>query len=136
MSLNKVMLIGRLGRDVELRYANNGNAVGNFSVATSEQWKDKEGNKQERTEWHNIVAWGKLAENCSAYIRKGSQVYVEGNIRTRSYDDKVGTKRYVTEIVAQQVKFLDPSGKKTEANKDLDEDSSRGAQAGDDDIPF
>lgn len=132
MSVNKVILIGRLGKDVELRYANNGKAVANFSMAMGEQWTDRDGKKQEKTEWANIVCWDKQAENCSKYIFKGSQVYVEGKLQTRSYDDKSGTKRYVTEVVAQQVKFLD-SRKQEQPGGDV----GAGAPPLDDDqIPF
>jgi single-strand DNA-binding protein len=105
MSVNKFIGIGHLGKDPELRFLNSGKAVCNFSIAMSEQWM-KEGQKQEKTEWVNIVTFDKLAENCSQYLQKGRQVYVEGKLQTRSYDDKEGVKRYVTEIVAQNVKFL------------------------------
>lgn len=106
MSVNKVILIGRLGRDPEVRYTAGGNPVANFSVATDEKWTDKQGQRQERTEWHKIVAWGKLAEICGEYLAKGRQVYVEGKIQTRQWDDRDGNKRYTTEVVAQQVTFL------------------------------
>lgn len=104
-SLNKAMLIGNLGKDPEVRFTPSGKAVAKFSIATTEQWS-AEGEKKEKTEWHNIVVWGKQAENCGQYLAKGRQVYIEGQIRNRSYDDKDGNKRYITEIVAQQVKFL------------------------------
>ena len=110
MSVNKVILIGNLGKDPEVRFTQTGSAVANFSIATSEQWNDRDGKRQERTEWHNIVVWGKQAETCGQYLAKGRQVYVEGSIRTRSYDDKTGTKRYVTEIVAQRIRFLGGGG--------------------------
>lgn len=97
--LNKAILIGNLGRDPELRYVASGNAVANFTVATGESYKDKAGVKQTRTTWHNIVVWGKLAEICNQYLKKGSQVYLEGRIDNRSYDDKDGNKRYVSEVV-------------------------------------
>ena len=110
-SLNKVTLIGNLGKDPELRYTNSGVPVATFSVATNEQWKDSEGNTQERTEWHNIVAWQKLAEICAEYLKKGSKVYIEGRLQTRSWDDKnTGQKRYTTEIVANDMIMLDPKG--------------------------
>jgi single-strand DNA-binding protein len=97
-SLNKVLLIGNLGKDPELSYTASGVAVAKFSVATGERWKDQEGNVQERTEWHNIVAWRKLAEICGQYLKKGSKVYLEGKLQTRSWDDKnTGQKRYATE---------------------------------------
>lgn len=106
MSINKVILVGRLGQDPELKYTPAGAAVCNFTVATSEQWTDKSGQKQERTEWHRIVVWAKLAELCKEYIAKGSQVYLEGKLATRSWEDKEGNKRYTTEILAQTVQFL------------------------------
>ncbi|MEE9550945.1 MAG: single-stranded DNA-binding protein [Candidatus Binatia bacterium] len=110
MSVNKVILIGNLGRDPEVRFTTNGRAVARFSIATTEVWRDAEGNRQERTEWHNIVVWGKQGETCAQYLSKGRQVYVEGSIRNSSYDDKSGNKRYVTEIVAQRVRFLGGGG--------------------------
>ncbi len=109
-SLNKVMLIGNLGKDPELRYTSSGVAVATFTIATNESWKDQEGNFQERTEWHNIVAWRKLAEICSEWLKKGKKVYIEGRLQTRSYDDKNGVKKYVTEIVADDLIMLDGGG--------------------------
>jgi single-strand DNA-binding protein len=108
MSINKVILIGNLGRDVELRHTPGGAAVAKFSIATNEVWKDKNGQKQEHTEWHNIVAWGKLAEFCGQYLSKGRQVYVEGTLRTRTYDDEKGNRRYFTEVRAQTLQPLGP----------------------------
>ncbi len=105
-SVNKVVLIGNLGKDPELRYAPSGAAVVNFSLATSEQWKDQEGNPQEKTSWHNIVMWGKLAEIAAEYLKKGNKVYVEGRIQYRDYEGKDGNKRYVTEIVANDLVML------------------------------
>ncbi len=110
-SLNKVQLIGNLGKDPELSYTSSGVAVAKFSIATGERWKDQEGNMQERTEWHNIVAWRKLAEICGQYLKKGSKVYLEGKLQTRSWDDKnTGVKRYTTEIVADDLIMLDGKG--------------------------
>jgi single-strand DNA-binding protein len=107
MAVNKVMLIGNLGRDPEVRYLPSGQPVANFSVATSETYNDRSGNKQERTDWHNIVVYGKQAELCGQYLKKGRQVYIEGRISYRQYEAKDGSgKRYVTEIVAQRVQFL------------------------------
>src|SRR5512135_1286268 len=117
-SLNKVMLIGNLGKDPELRYTTSGVAVATFSVATNESWKDQDGNLQERTEWHNIVAWRKLAEVCGEWLKKGKRVYIEGRIQTRSYDDKnTGAKKYMTEIVADNMIMLDsrPAGAPAES---------------------
>jgi single-strand DNA-binding protein len=110
MSVNKAILIGNLGKDPEVRFTPSGRAVARFSIATSEVWNDTNGNRQERTEWHNIVVWGKQAETCGQYLAKGRQVFVEGSIRNRSYDDKNGNKRYITEIVAQNVRFLGGGG--------------------------
>ena len=106
MSVNMAILVGNLGKDPEVRFTQSGRAVANFSIATSEQWTGQDGNRQERTEWHNIVVWGKQAESCGQYLSKGRQVFVQGSIRTRSYDDKEGNKRYITEVVAQRVQFL------------------------------
>jgi single-strand DNA-binding protein len=106
MSVNKVILVGTLGKDPELRYTPAGAAVATFSLATSERYKDKSGEMQEKTEWHNIVAWRQLAEICGKYLHKGKQIYIEGRIQTRSYDDKDGNKRYITEIVADQMQML------------------------------
>jgi len=106
MSVNKVILVGNLGKDPELRYTASGAAVATFSLATSERYKDRDGNSQEKTEWHNIVAWRQLAEICGKYLHKGRQVYIEGRIQTRSYDDRDGNKRYITEIVADQMQML------------------------------
>lgn len=106
MSVNRVILIGNLGKDPELRYTPSGDAVANFSMATSERYKDRSGEQQERTEWHNIVAWRNLAEICGKYLQKGKQVYIEGKIQTRSYDDRDGVKRYITEVIADQMQML------------------------------
>ena len=105
--INKAIIVGRLGRDPELRYTPSGVAVANFSVATSEEWKDKDsGEKRERTEWHRIVAFARLGEICGEYLSKGRQVYVEGRIQTRDWEDQNGVKRYTTEIVANQMQML------------------------------
>ena len=109
-SVNKVTLIGNLGKDPELRYTSSGVAVATFSMATSESWKDPEGNAQERTQWHNIVAWRKLAEIVGEYLKKGSKIYLEGRLQYRNYDDKNGVKRYVTEIVMDEMVMLDSRG--------------------------
>ena len=141
MSVNKVILIGNLGKDPEVRFTQTGSAVANFSIATSEQWNDRDGKRQERTEWHNIVVWGKQAESCGQYLAKGRQVYVEGSIRTRSYDDKTGTKRYVTEIVAQRIQFLGGGGgtrlpSQSDATPGDEVGMSSQSSMDDDDIPF
>lgn len=106
MSVNKVILVGNLGKDPELRYTPSGAAVATFSLATTERYKDRDGNRQEKTEWHNVVAWRQLAEICGKYLHKGKQVYIEGKIQTRSYDDRDGNKRYMTEVVADQMQML------------------------------
>jgi single-strand DNA-binding protein len=107
MSVNKVILLGRLGQDPELKYTPSGAAVCNFSMATSESWTDKaSGQKQERTEWHRVVVWGKLAELCNQYLSKGRQAFVEGRLQTRSWEDNNGNKRYTTEINANTVQFI------------------------------
>jgi len=104
--VNKVILIGNLGADPEVRFTPSGQAVANFRIATSESWTDKNGQKQERTEWHRIVVWGKLAELCGEYLAKGRQCYIEGRLQTREWTDKEGKKNYTTEVVANQVQFL------------------------------
>lgn len=106
MSLNKAMVIGNLGADPEVRYTQSGTAVANLSIATNETWKDKSGEKQERTEWHKVVVFGRTAENVGKYLKKGRQVYIEGRIQTKDWEDRDGNKRYTTEIVAQNVTFL------------------------------
>src|SRR5262249_26497138 len=105
-SVNKVILIGNLGRDPEVRYMPEGGAVTNISIATTDTWKDKSGEKQERTEWHRVAFFGRLAEIAGEYLKKGSQVYVEGALRTRKWQDKEGQERYTTEIVASEMRML------------------------------
>jgi single-strand DNA-binding protein len=141
-SVNKVILIGNLGRDPELRYTQGGQGVANFTLATNERWKDKEGQNQERTEWHRIVVWGKQAENCAQYLQKGRSCYIEGRLQTREWEDKEGNKRHTTEIVAQNVTFLGgKDGAQRGAGPEAQPpgppaDGSMGPQAGGDDIPF
>ena len=147
MSLNKVMIIGNLGADPEVRYTQSGAAVGNFNVATNEVWTDKSGARQERTEWHRVVVFGKQAENCGKYLSKGRQVYVEGRLQTREWEDRDGNKRTTTEVIAQTVQFL--SGDSDGPRRNGAPESSRGGSQGggsapsgysqsfnDDDIPF
>ncbi len=105
-SVNKVILIGNLGRDPEIRYMPSGDALATLSVATTDSWKDKSGEKQERTEWHRVSMFGRLAEIAGEYLKKGSQVYIEGRIQTRKYTDKDGVEKYSTEIVANEMKML------------------------------
>lgn len=121
--VNKVIIVGRLGTDPEVKALGSGQTVTRLSVATSEQWQDKEGKKQEKTEWHRITAWGKLAEICGKHLSKGRQVYVEGRLQTNSWEDQQGQKRYSTEIVAQTVQFLG-------AASDRDQASSQFGQSG------
>jgi single-strand DNA-binding protein len=140
--INKAILIGRLGSDPEVRYTPSGVAVANFNIATSEEWKDKDsGEKKERTEWHRIVAWSKLGEICGEYLSKGRQVYIEGRIQTRSWEDRDGNKRYTTEIVATDVQFLGGrdagSGARAASGESASDFESSQTQAPeDDDIPF
>ena len=115
MSVNKVILIGRIGRDPEVRYMPNGEAVANFSVATSESWKGKDGQKQERTEWHNVTLYRKLAEIAGQYLKKGSQVYIEGKIQSRKYTGKDGIERTAYEIIGSEMKMLEGNNTGTES---------------------
>ena len=143
-SVNKVILVGNLGKDPEVRFTPSGRAVAKFSLATTDSWMDQESGRQERTEWHNIVVWGKQAESCGQYLTKGRQVYIEGSLRSRSYDDKDGNKRYITEIVAQRVQFLGGGG--TRAPQSESGGSGGGSGGGfddfgggptpEDDVPF
>lgn len=130
--LNKVLLIGNLGQDPETRYTQDGKAVSNFSLATNMKWKDKEGNQQEQVEWHRIVVFGNLAEICEKYLKKGKQIYLEGRIQTRKWQDDDGNNRYTTEVVGNQMKMLGGNGKS--------EPAANNAQTPDmppdDDIPF
>lgn len=132
MSVNKAIILGNLGQDPELRYTSGGTAVANFSVATTDRRKDKDGNVQEETEWHKVTTWAKVAENCAKYLKKGSKVYIEGKLQTRKYE-KDGVDRYSTEITAFVVDFLDPKGSAQDTN------TGQGAPTtnpGDDEIPF
>ena len=140
MSVNKVILLGRLGQDPELKYTPSGAAVCNFSLATSESWTDKNsGQKQDKTEWHRIVVWGKLAELCNQYLAKGKQAFVEGKLQTRSWD-KDGTKMNTTEINASTVQFLGDSGSNGSSTGSSSDDSGASEPSGTDftadDIPF
>lgn len=143
-NLNKVMLIGRLGSDPEVRYTQSNTAVATLSLATSERYKDANGEMQENTEWHRVVAWGRLAEICQQFTRKGSQIYVEGSLQTRSWEDRDGQKRYTTEIKAQTIQLLDSkdAGPNTSSSRDTQrpEPATSSAQTpfeeGDDDLPF
>ena len=150
-SVNKVILVGNLGRDPEMRFMPNGEAVCNFSIATTDSWKDKSGQKQERTEWHRVVIYGRLAEIASEYLKKGAKVYIEGKLRTSKWQDKAtGVDKYSTDIVASEMQMLDGKGGSSNGGSSYNapsssQQSSRSQEmpesAGsndsfDDDIPF
>ena len=141
--VNKVILVGNLGANPELRYTQGQQAVANLRIATTEKWTDKSGQKQEATEWHRVVVWGRQAEICGQYLTKGRQVYIEGRIRTRQWQDQQGQKRYTTEIVAQNVQMLGGRGERSEmggseATVPPDDSTINNDFGGgpDDDIPF
>jgi single-strand DNA-binding protein len=145
-SVNKAILIGNLGKDPELRYTPSGQAVASFPLATTERYKDKDGNWQERTDWHNVVVWGRQGETVKEYLKKGRSTYVEGRIQTRSYDDRDGNKKWITEIVASRVQFLGGrgeggSGGRSESvgeppNSESENVPEPLATGDDDDLPF
>ncbi len=137
--INKAILVGRLGKDPEVRYTPDGMMVTNFSLATDEQRKDKSGERVQRTEWHRIVTFGKLAEICGKYLIKGKLVYVEGRIQTRGWEDKEGSKRYTTEIVASDMKMLDSKGQRGADGSPDEPPVPSGIDASlppEDDVPF
>ena len=149
MSVNKVILVGRLGRDPESRYTASGQQVCNFSLATDEAFKDRSGERQKRTEWHRIVMWGRLAEIAQQYLKRGSLVYLEGRIQTRQWDDKAGNKRTTTEVIANTMKMLGSKGEggggggaagheppEPSMGGEMDESQQGGPQISDEDIPF
>ena len=141
MGVNKVILIGRLGRDPELKYTPNGQAVANFSLATDRSWTGADGQKNRVTTWHNIVAWGKPAEIIKEYMSKGREIYIEGRIDNRSYDDKEGNKKYISEVVVENFQFIGSRGDTGGPNQSPGEPASQPspAEAGsgeDDDLPF
>jgi single-strand DNA-binding protein len=148
-SVNKVILIGNLGKDPELKHTGSGTAVATMTVATNERFKDKNGEWQDRTEWHNVVLWQRLAEIAAEYLKKGRSVYVEGRLQTRSWEDKQGQKRYTTEIVASDLVLLGGGRDETgggrgarggdfdqSSHSDFDSAPSRSTEITDDDIPF
>ena len=141
-SLNKVMLIGNLGKDPEVRFTASGQAVAGFSLATSEKFKGKSGEWEERTEWHNITLWGKLAEIAGEYLSKGKTIYVEGRLQTRKWQDKSGNDRYTTEIVGDKMQMLSPKGERSGGDSSSPSPKSGGSSNyeeppfQDDDIPF
>jgi len=135
--LNKVMLIGRLGRDPESNAVTSGDMVCKFSIATDESWTDKSGNKQTKTEWHNIVAWRKLAEICARYLKKGSLVYLEGKLQSRKYEDRSGNDRYITEVVIHDMQMLDTRNIEKPADTGYQNTTDDGDPTiTDDDVPF
>lgn len=150
IGVNKAILVGNLGRDPELRYTQSGTAVANFSLATTERWTDRDGNRQEQTEWHRIVAWGKLAEIVNQYLSKGEQVYIEGRLQTREWEDREGQSRRTTEIRADEMVMLggggagdfagEPAGPAPDDRGDFGDPGGGGEsdEGGitDDDIPF
>ena len=133
--INKAILIGNLGGDPEVRYTQTGTAVANFNLATTETWT-KDGSKEEKTEWHRIVAFGRLGEICGEYLSKGSKVYIEGRIQTRQWDDKDGNKRYTTEIVAREMKILSPRSGGGSGSSAYDEEPPLPEPSMGDDVPF
>lgn len=144
-SVNKVILVGNLGKDPEVRYMPNGDAVCNFSIATTDSWKDKAGAKQERTEWHNIVMYRKLAEIAGEYLKQGSPVYLEGRLQTRKWQTKEGQDRYSTEVIADHMQMLGTRGASAGGGESLDaqsqdnkpsEQKPSGFDNFEDDIPF
>ena len=135
-SVNKAILIGNLGADPELRYAPDGQAVASFRIATTERFKNKNGEQQERTDWHNVVCWRRTAEIANEYLKKGSPVYIEGRIQYRSYEDKDGIKRYRTDIVAQRLQFLAGRGQAERPTPEPSETPAPQMPADDDDLPF
>lgn len=134
--LNKVILIGRLGREPELRYMANGEAVCNFSVATSESWKDKNGQRQESTEWHNVTMYRKLAEIAGQYLKKGSQVYLEGKIQSRKYQGKDGIERTAYEIIANEMKMFGGNSQATQGQPKHQQATAEPVENITDDVPF
>ena len=131
--MNRVIIIGRVGKEPELKHTPSGAAVCNFSVATTDRYKDKQGARQETTEWHNVTAWQKLAEICGQYLAKGSKVMIEGKIQTRSYDDRDGNKKYITEIIASNMEML---GDKNGTTQQQEQQTAEPPFSHDDDMPF
>jgi len=134
MSVNRVILVGRFGKDPELKDIKSGQKVANFSLATDRQWKDKDGNREKTVTWHNMVAWGKTAELIAEYFHKGDQIYIEGRIDNRSYEDKDGNKRYVSEVVMESFQFVGGNAPKEEAPSG--ETPSERENKDEDDLPF
>lgn len=137
-SVNKVILVGRLGQDPEVRFTQGGTAVANLRIATDETWKDQSGERQQRTEWHRVVAWSKLAEICGQYLSKGRLVYIEGRLQTRSWEDREGNKRYTTEVRADNMVMLGGRSEEGQAAPAAQPAAAAVSDSGtsDDDIPF
>jgi len=133
--VNKVIIIGNLGADPEVRATQSGDAVASFTVATTERWKDKEGQQQENTEWHRVIAWKRLAEICGEYLHKGSKVFVEGKLQTRKWQDQNGNDRYTTEIVAREMKMLSSRNQSNQQSQPPNDYGSQGKES-DTDVPF
>ena len=139
-TVNKVILVGRLGADPQLKYTPSGRANVNFNLATNAVWKDQEGNQQEKTDWHRVSAWGKLAEIIGEWLKKGSYVYIEGRLQTRSYEDSNGVKKYITEVVATDLEMLGKKGEGAPASEEAPSSEEvpmqEGQQEGGEDLPF
>ena len=138
MSVNKVILVGRLGKDPEVRYSTSGNAITNFNLATSRVYKNKQGEKVDETEWHRCVSFGRTAEVCGEYLHKGSLIYVEGRLQTRDWEDKDGNKRWTTEIIIENMKMLGSKNDRSDSSVETsDNPFDKGpADIPDDDVPF
>jgi len=139
-SMNKVLILGNLGSDPEIAYTQSGQAVAHFNLATNDVWTDKQGNRQERTEWHRVVVWGKQGEHCKEYLKKGRTAFVEGRLQTRTFDDKQGQKRTITEVVAQNVQFIGGGARAGGEDGAMVEPPNREPEGlpviKDDDVPF
>lgn len=133
--VNCIHLVGRMGKDAEIRVVESGRKVASFTLATSEVYKDKSGNKKEETQWHNIVFWGPIADAIEKYLKKGSQIYVQGKVRYRSYEDKEGVKKYTTEVIGQSMSMLGGGGKQSEAPEAVNAEVISG-ESEDYDLPF
>jgi single-strand DNA-binding protein len=133
-TVNKVILVGRLGADPQLKYTPSGKATANFNIATNAVWKDQEGNQQEKTDWHRIVAWGKLAEVMGEWLKKGSYVYLEGRLQTRSYDDSNGVKKWITEVIATDMEMLGKKGESSDSGETVPDVPD--AEGNEEDLPF
>lgn len=134
--VNKVILIGNLGSDPEIRYTQSGTAVATFNIATSERWKGKDGQQQEQTEWHRIVAWRRLAEICGEFLSKGSKVFIEGKLQTRKWEDRDGNTRYTTEVVARDMQMLSPRGSSGDSGQSQEGPPFPEPSTMEDDVPF